>query len=76
MSKSQQPLSQPATWTEEWRRECEAREWMSRYRQKRGSAEAWWRETNEAIRKARGQAGLDTLIADMNRQKNERPIQN
>jgi hypothetical protein len=73
--KSPQPLLQPATWTEEWRRECEARDWIRRYKlqiKERGrrAADAWWRQTKEAILKARGQAGLNTLIADMNKERN------
>ena len=73
MNKSQQPSSPPATWTEAWRRECEAREWVKRYRQKR--SQAWWEQTKQDIRKVRGQAGLDTLIADMNKEWNEKRIQ-
>jgi hypothetical protein len=74
MNKSQQPSSLPATprdgmtWTEAWRRECEAREWVKRYRQKR--SQAWWEQIKQDIRKVRGQAGLDTLIADMNKEWN------
>ena len=83
--KSQPPLSQQATlpdgekhtWSEAWRRECEARDWIRRYKlhiKERGRryADAWWRDTKEAILKARGQAGLNILIADMNKEKNEK----
>ena len=55
--KSQPPLSQQATlldgenpkWSEAWRRECEARDWIRRYKlqiKERGrrAADAWWRE--------------------------------
>lgn len=80
-NKSPRPLSRQATlldgatWTEVWRRECEAREWISRYKQNRKErgqryADIWWTNTKEAIRKARGQAGLDILIADMNKERN------
>ena len=68
MNKSQQPSSPPATWTEAWRRECEAREWVRRYKEQRSPA--WWEQTKQDIRKVRGQAGLDTLIADMNKEWN------
>ena len=87
MTKLPQPLSQQATlpdgekhtWSEVWRRECEARDWIRRYKlqiKERGrrAADAWWREMKEAILKARGQDGLNTLIADMNREKNEKGI--
>lgn len=80
-NKSPRPLSPQATlpggetWTEAWRRECEARDWIKRYmehRKQRGSrfAQLWWDQTKEQIRKVRGQAGLDTLIADMNKEQN------
>lgn len=73
-NKSPRPSSQQATlpggetWTEAWRRECEARYWVNRYKQQR--SQAWWEKTKQDIRKARGQAGLDTLIADMNKEWN------
>jgi hypothetical protein len=85
MTKSQQPLSQQATlpdgekptWSEAWRRECEARDWIRRYKlhiKERGrrEADAWWREMRNGILKARGQAALDMLIRDMNKEKNEK----
>jgi hypothetical protein len=84
-NKSPQPLLQPATlpdgakhtWSEAWRRECEARDWIKRYKlhvKERGTrlANAWWAQTKEGIAKARGQAGLNILIAEMNRIKNEK----
>ena len=42
------------------------------HRKQRGSrfAQLWWGQTKEQIRKVRGQAGLDTLIADMNKERN------
>jgi hypothetical protein len=65
------------TWSEAWRRECEARDWIRRFKlhvKERGTrmANVWWAQMKEGILKARGQAGLDTLIADMNRIKNEK----
>jgi hypothetical protein len=78
MDKLRKPLSSQGTldtYSEEWRRECEARFWINRYllhRKERGqrAADAWWREIKEGILKARGQAGLNILIADMNKEKN------
>ena len=85
MTKLQKPLSQQATlqdganpnWTEAWRRECEARDWIRRYKlqiKERGrrAADVWWREIKEGILKARGQDGLNILITDMNKEKNEK----
>jgi hypothetical protein len=80
MTKLQRPLLQPGTldtYSEEWRRECEARDWINRYKlqiKERGrrAADNWWREMKEAIYKARGQDGLSILIADMNRVKHEK----
>jgi hypothetical protein len=84
-NKSPLPLSPRATlldgekptWSEAWRRECEARDWIRRFKlhvKERGTrmANVWWAQMKEDILKARGQAGLDTLIADMNRIKNEK----
>lgn len=78
MDKSPKPLSSPATldtYSEEWRRICEARDWIRRYKlhiKERGRREAddWWRQTKENIAKARGQAALQMLIDDMNKEKN------
>lgn len=60
---------------EEWRRECEARDWIRRYKlliKKRGrrAADAWWRQTKDDILQERGLARLNTLIADMNKERN------
>lgn len=57
-------------------RECEAREWIRRYRDKVNQvggpmAQHWWEVTKANIAKIRGQAGLDTLVAEMYRQRND-----
>ena len=57
-------------------RECEAREWIQRYRDKTNQvgssmAQHWWEVTKANIAKIRGQDGLDTLIAEMYRQRNQ-----
>jgi hypothetical protein len=78
MDKSPQPLSQQGTldtYSEEWRRVCEARYWIKRYvlhRKERGprAADTWWRETKERIGQIRGQAALQLLIDDMNKERN------
>jgi hypothetical protein len=54
-------------------RQCEAKEWIKRYRKKRlevGKQETqiWWESTKESIKKRRGQDGHDTLITNMRRQ--------
>jgi hypothetical protein len=61
--------------SEEWRRICEARYWVRQYQvqvKERGrkSADTWWRETKEKIGKVRGEASLQNLINDMNKEKN------
>lgn len=89
LSKSPQPSSPQATWldgekptwSEAWRRECEAREWLSRWKQyqrEHGArlANAWWAQTIEKIEKIRGLGAAHILRDDMNKVKNERPIQN
>jgi hypothetical protein len=58
---------------EEWRRECEAREWIKRYkahRKEHGAKEAatWWEDTKRLIAAKRGQKAVQTLIEDMNAQ--------
>lgn len=58
---------------EEWRRECEAREWIKRYkaqRKERGAKEAakWWEDIKRQIAAKRGQQAVDILIGDMNAQ--------
>lgn len=52
----------------------EARDWISRYRKKvkqlgQQEARTWWEAVKVNISKRRGQAGLDTLIAEMERQR-------
>ena len=54
--------------------QTEAKEWIRRYRMKvketgKQQAQAWWQGVKEGIRKRRGQAGLDTLIALMEKQR-------
>jgi hypothetical protein len=54
-------------------RQTEARDWIRRYRLKakeRGQ-QAWWGDVKSDIKKRRGQAGLDTLIAEMERQRDK-----
>ena len=56
-------------------RQTEAREWIRRYRLKakeigQQKAKAWWENTKADIKKRRGQAGHDTLIAEMEKQRN------
>jgi len=57
-------------------RKTEAKEWIRRYRLKvketgKQQAQAWWLGVKEGIKKRRGQAGLDTLIAEMQRQRHD-----
>lgn len=59
--------------SEEWRRECEAREWIKRYkahRKERGAKEAarWWEDIKRQIAAKRGQRAVDILVGDMNAQ--------
>jgi hypothetical protein len=65
------------TWSEAWRRQCEAREWVRQYNEhqkQKGSkfAQMWWKQTKEHLLKTRGQAGLNTLIADMKKEWHEK----
>ena len=60
--------------TMEHLRDCEAREWISRYRKKhleegRGEAIEWWNKTIAEIAKKRGQDQADDLKRRMNIQK-------
>ena len=60
--------------SEEWRRECEAREWIKRYKAQRkehGAKEAakWWEDIKRQIAAKRGQKAVDILVGDMNRLK-------
>jgi hypothetical protein len=57
-------------------RKSEAKEWIRRYRLKvketgKQQAQAWWEGVKLGIKKKRGQAGLDTLIAEMQRQRHD-----
>jgi len=57
-------------------RKTEAKEWIRRYRLKvketgKQQAQAWWLGVKEAIKKKRGQDGLNTLIAEMQRQRHD-----
>ena len=57
-------------------RQTEARDWLQRYaaiRTKTGQANArhWWESVKADIERKRGKDGLNTLIAEMNRQRNE-----
>ena len=55
-------------------RQTEAREWIRRYRLKakqlgQQKAQAWWLDVKMSLKKRRGQAGLDTLTQEMERQR-------
>jgi hypothetical protein len=55
-------------------RDCEAREWIARYRKKhleegRGEAIEWWNKTIAEIAKKRGQQQAEDLKRRMNIQK-------
>ena len=57
-------------------RKTEAKEWLRRYRLKvkeigKQQAQAWWEGVKLGIKKRRGQDGLDTLIAEMQRQRHD-----
>jgi hypothetical protein len=57
-------------------RQTEAKEWLHRYRMKvkeagKQQAQAWWEGVKLGIKKRRGKAGLDTLIAEMQRQRHD-----
>jgi hypothetical protein len=66
------PLSTPqATFMQQ----CEAREWRKRYETKakelgRVKAQSWWIAVKDDILRIRGQAGLDTLLREMNNDAN------
>ena len=62
-------------WSEAWRRECEARDWIRRYKEKQrqvgvNKAIAWWNETISQIERIRGKAAADLLRDDMNKERN------
>jgi len=55
-------------------RQTEARDWIRRYRLKvketgKQQAQAWWEGVKLGIKKRRGQGSVDTLIAEMERQR-------
>lgn len=55
-------------------RQTEARDWIRRYRLKskqfgQQKTQLWWLDVKMSLKKRRGQAGLDTLIAEMERQR-------
>ena len=55
-------------------RQTEARDWIRRYRLKvketgKQQAQAWWEGVKLGIKKRRGQAGLDTLTQEMEKQR-------
>ena len=57
-------------------RQCEAREWIKRYRKKIGEVgseqgRAWWEQVKEDIAKRRGKAELDSLVRQMNEERRE-----
>ena len=55
-------------------RQTEARDWIRRYRLKakqlgQQKAQAWWMDVKMSLKKRRGQAGLDTLTQEMEKQR-------
>ena len=63
--------------TLEHMRQCEAREWMSRYEKKaieRGSASAqlWWQGVKNEITKRRGKTACDALVQRMQEERDSR----
>ncbi len=55
-------------------RQTEARDWIRRYRLKakevgQQQTQLWWLDVKMSLKKRRGQDGLDTLIAEMERQR-------
>ena len=57
-------------------RQCEAREWIKRYRKKigevgSGQGKAWWERVKADIEKKRGKAELDSLVKQMNEERRE-----
>jgi hypothetical protein len=57
-------------------RQCEAREWISRWRQKAmtdgvNSSNDWWRKTIMDIKRIRGPEAADELRRLMNEERNE-----
>jgi hypothetical protein len=57
----------------QWRAECEAREWIARYKKRArehgaGEARGWWLGVLEDIEKKRGKAAAEELKELMNAQ--------
>jgi len=55
-------------------RQTEARDWIRRYRLKakefgQQQTQLWWLDVKMNLKKKRGQDGLDTLIAEMEKQR-------
>ena len=55
-------------------RQTEARDWIRRYRLKvketgKQQAQAWWMDVKMSLKKRRGQGSVDTLVAEMERQR-------
>ena len=72
LNKSVQPCLPLATYMTQ----CEAREWKKRYKAKvreigKQNAQNWWASVKADILRIRGQAGHDTLITEMNRQRHD-----
>lgn len=66
------PYGSPETL--EHMKNCEAREWIARYKKKTGevgpvAARSWWMQVCDDIAKRRGQAALDDLRQRMNKEK-------
>ena len=55
-------------------RQTEARDWIRRYRLEakelgQQQTQLWWQDVKMSLKKRRGQAGVDILIAEMERQR-------
>jgi hypothetical protein len=66
------PYGSPETL--EHMKNCEAREWITRYKKKTGevgavAARSWWIQVCDDIEKRRGKAALDDLRLRMNKEK-------
>ena len=66
------PYGSPETL--EHMKNCEAREWIARYKRKTGevgpvAARSWWLQVCDDIERRRGQAALDDLRQRMNKEK-------
>ena len=62
----------------DWLHECDARDWLRRFKQKEkahgwNQARAWWLQMCENIERARGAAGLADLKERMNRERIDNP---